>query len=131
MASLFASLERVAGATVDAVMAEEFDLIPRLKAGGDVNARASTDTARLAYPFQGIFSCDGRAMHAPGRAMADNTTTAMAAAPPTVDAFASAFPQRPEIDWHVRRSATLERFRIAEVIEREGGRLILSLVRQS
>ncbi|NBJ13207.1 hypothetical protein [Microvirga arsenatis] len=129
MPSLFASLEQAAGETVDSVFAEAFLLQPRAKAGGDVNARAGN--AGPAVPFRGIFSCNGQAITAKTRGRVEDTdTTALIAAPPFVDAFASAFPERPQVGWHVTRAETGERFRIAEVMDREGGRLILALTRQ-
>lgn len=130
MASLFAHLERVAGTTVDAVFAEKegFVLIPMAKT--DVNARAHADETRPSYTFTAIFSCNGQPVFAEGRGRAENSITPMIAAPPSVDAFATAFSERPKLDWHVVRSGTGEKFRISEVMDREGGRLILALVRQ-
>lgn len=128
MASLFSRLERVSGATIDQLMAEAFLFTPRQKASGDVNARATS--AGPSYPVTGIFSCDGKLIQASGRGKADDATTAMMAAPPFVDAFATAFPVRPEIDWHVQRVGTGELFRVADVKDIEGGRLLIALTRQ-
>jgi hypothetical protein len=128
MPSLFAHLERVAGATIDQVMAEGFVFTPRQKAGGDVNGRASD--AGLPILVTGIFVCDGKLIHAEGRGQADEDAPAMMAAPAFIDAFASEFPDRPEEGWHVRRVDTGERFRVGDVKDIEGGRLYIALTRQ-
>jgi hypothetical protein len=128
MPSLFANLERVAGATIDRVMADGFVFTPRQKAGGDVNGRASD--AGPSFPVTGIFVCDGKLIHAEGRGQSDEDAPSMMAAPAFIDAFASAFPSRPEQGWHVQRTDTGERFRVADVKDIEGGRLYIALTRQ-
>jgi len=129
MPSLFAHLERVAGVTIDRVLADVFVFTPRLKAGGDVNGRASD--AGPSFVVTGIFVCDGKLIATKGRGQSDEDAPAMMAAPAFLDAFASAFPVRPEEGWHVQRADTGERFRVGSVKDIEGGRLYVALMRQA
>lgn len=131
MPSLFDGAAAVAGATVDAVFAAPFTLLPRALAAGDVNGRSGADPARPSVSFAGIYSEEGQMMRPEWRAKPDDLTSAIVAAPPSVDVAAAAFAQRPREGDHVRRVDTGEMYRIADIRERHPGRLVLGLTRMT
>lgn len=130
MPSPFQDAAAAASAAVDAWYGEAFTLQPRARTGGDVNGRAAAVGAAVA--FTGVLVAEGRSMHAEGRAKAQSTTMEVGAAPPYVNAPSAAFAVRPEIGWHVTRTATGERFRIASPpLDRGRVRIVLPLERMT
>lgn len=120
---------------IDDVFGEDFTLTPQARAsvGGrpDVNARSvPAGSDRPVATFRATYKAVGSVQNAKGRSMADNTTMPIAADSPMLrltipgEGFA-----RPQTGDYITRQATGERFRVAVVLERRQGSLMVQLAR--
>ncbi|SEQ48730.1 hypothetical protein SAMN05216548_10520 [Faunimonas pinastri] len=129
MPSLFDSLAFAAGATSDAVFAEDLTFVPKAKA--ERNARPANDASRASFDFRGVFVVDGAVLHAKTRgARSDDASTLIAGGKPAVDVAAAVFAAgRPQTNDEIVRKSTGERYRIEIVIPIDVGRLAVHLAR--
>lgn len=124
MPSLFAALGAAASATVDAVYAEGFRILPReapaiaapILANGrpDYNARRQTSAVRAGRDFQGVFVAPGATIHARGRGMADSTTRPIVVDHPMIDVDVGALREHPQRGDIIERTDTGERFEVTD-----------------